>query len=331
MEAEQAEFRCDAGFRVFESRELTVATDNFSPGRVLNEGKLGRVYKGILKDGQEVAVKRFAKQTDLWGEVRMLSCLDHPNLVKLIGYCDEGKDHMIVCEYMPLRSLNLHLHDIKPGKKPLDWKTRMKIAEGVARALEYLHHGMDPLIIYNCLEVSKILLNENYNPKLSDFGCAEIAIPVDHCRVRTKPAVGYVSREYTTTRNITSKSDVYCFGVVLLELISGQKAFDATRNGERDIVAWARPMLRDKQAEFRCDAGVRVFKLRELIVATDKFSPGRVLNEGKVGRVYKGILKDGQVRVVNYLPFASLEQPQSRPNLRTTPKFGHRVSRSGRD
>ncbi|XP_026424012.1 probable serine/threonine-protein kinase PBL7 [Papaver somniferum] len=163
----------------------------------------------------------------------------------MIGYCDEGKDHMIVCEFMPLRSLNLHLHDIKPGKKPLDWKSRMKIAEGVARALKYLHHGMDPLIISNCLEVSKILLNENYNPKLSDFGCAEIAIPVDHCRVRTKPAVGYVSPEYTTTRNITSKSDVYCFGVVLLELISGQKAFDATRNGERDIVAWARPMLRD--------------------------------------------------------------------------------------
>ncbi|RZC76430.1 hypothetical protein C5167_000549 [Papaver somniferum] len=335
------------GVRVFKLRELIVATDKFSPGRVLNEGKLGRVYKGILKDGQEVAVKRFAKQVDLWGEVRMLSCLDHPNIVKMIGYCDEGKDHMIVCELMPLRSLNLHLHDLKlgKGKKPLDWKSRMTIAEAVARDLEYLHHGMSPPIIYNCLEVSKILLNENYSPKLSEFGSADIAIPVDHCRVRTKPACGYVSPESATTGYITSKSDVFGFGVVLLELISGQKAFDTTRNGERDIVAWARPMLSDSkkfpeiadplmerqypyselvqaidlakmcvqqdphkrphhaESQYRVEAdedkyqhsiaNARVFELRELIVGTDNFNPGRVLGEGSLGRVYKGILGDG--------------------------------------
>ncbi|KAI3948987.1 hypothetical protein MKW98_021593 [Papaver atlanticum] len=191
----------------------------------------------------------------------------------MTGYCDNGKDHMIVCEFMPLRSLNLHLHDLKlgKGKKPLDWKTRMKIAEGVARALEYLHHGMSPPIIYNCLEVSKILLNENYRPKLSDFGCAENAIPVDHCRVRTKPACGYVSPEYATTGNITSKSDDYCFGVVLLELISGQKAFDTTRNGDRSIVSWARPLLSDckKFSEIADPLMERQYPYGELVQALD--------------------------------------------------------------
>ncbi|KAI3962625.1 hypothetical protein MKW92_041805 [Papaver armeniacum] len=168
-DAEQAELQCDASGRVFKLLELMVATDKFSPRRVLNEGKLGRVYKGILKDRQEVAVKRFDKQADLFAEVRMLSCVEHSNIVKMIGYCDEGKDHIIVCEFMPLRSLNLHLHDLKPGKKPLDWKTRMNIAEGVAKALEYLHHQKNSSVIYYCLEVSKILLDENYNPKLSDL------------------------------------------------------------------------------------------------------------------------------------------------------------------
>ncbi|XP_026427389.1 probable serine/threonine-protein kinase PBL25 isoform X1 [Papaver somniferum] len=119
---EQVEFRYDASVRVFKSRELIVATNKFSQGRVLGEGRLGRVYKGILKDGQEVAVKRFYEQADLWAEVRMLSCLVHSNLVKMIGYCDKVKDHIVVYEFMPLRSLNLHLQALKPGKKSLNWK-----------------------------------------------------------------------------------------------------------------------------------------------------------------------------------------------------------------
>ncbi|XP_026418869.1 probable serine/threonine-protein kinase PBL7 isoform X2 [Papaver somniferum] len=215
----------------------------FQNGRVFGEGSSGRVYKGILKDGQEVAVKRFDRQENLGKEVQILSCLEHPNLVKMIGYCDEGKDHIIVYEFVPLRSLNLHLHDLKPGEKHLDWKTRMKIAEGVAKALKYLHDQNDPPIIHSDLKGSGILLDENYNPKLSEFICAEYDATWDNTMINL--TCGYLDPEYTMTGRITNKSDVYSFGVVLLELICGKKAFDPTIR--RSIVSWARPLLEDSK------------------------------------------------------------------------------------
>ncbi|XP_026428698.1 receptor-like cytoplasmic kinase 185 [Papaver somniferum] len=243
FEADEAEFQNSvANVRVFESRELIVATDNFNPGRFLGEGRLGRVYKGILEDGQEVAVKRFYEQPDLWAEVRMLSCL-----VKMIGYCDKRKYHIIVCEFMPLRSLNLHLQDLKLGKKPLDWKTRMKIAQGVAKALEYLH---DPPIIYSGLKSTGILLDENYNPKLSDFCCAKHG-PIWVYTTNDKSlSYGYIPPEYALCGKLTLKSDIYSFGVVLLKLISWRKALDETKfyTAEKwHIVAWARPLLGDSK------------------------------------------------------------------------------------
>ncbi|RZC76433.1 hypothetical protein C5167_000554 [Papaver somniferum] len=238
---EKVEFQHDDSFRVFKSRELIVATDKFSPGRVLGEG--GRVYKGILKDGQEVAVKRFEEQEDLWAEVRMLNCVEHPNIVKMIGYCDKEKDHIIVYEFVPLRSLDLHLHDLKPGKTPLDWKTRMKIAMGVAKALEYLHDQKDPPVIYSGLKRSSILLDENYDPKLSDFGCAEHGPTLNHTAANRKFSLCYLGPEYPMTGYLSLKSDVYSFGVVLLELISGKKAI----NGYNNVVLWARPLLNHRK------------------------------------------------------------------------------------
>ncbi|MCL7038898.1 hypothetical protein MKW94_003426, partial [Papaver nudicaule] len=231
-----------ANVRVFKSRELVVATDKYNPGRVLGEGGSGRVYKGILEDGQEVAVKRFHAQEDLWAEAQMLSCIEHSNIVKMIGYCDKGKDHIIVYEYMPLRSLNLHLHDLQPGKEPLDWKTRMKIAGGVAKALEYLHNQKDPPVISAGLNTTGILLDGNYNPKLSGFGYAKHG-PIWHDNsedaVVIKLPLGYIAPEYLMTGALTLKSDIYGFGVILLELISGRKAIDFTSvTGECNIVSW---------------------------------------------------------------------------------------------
>ncbi|XP_026416215.1 probable serine/threonine-protein kinase PBL7 [Papaver somniferum] len=168
----------------------------------------------------------------------------------MIGYCDKGEYHIIVYEIiMPLRSLNLHFHDLKPGKKPLDWKTRMKIAEGVAKALEYLHDQKDPPIIYGGWKETGILLDENYNPKLSNFECAKYGPTGDYSTLFSKLRYGYTTgSDICTTGKLTLKSDIYSFGMVLLELISGRKACDITKtHKEHFIHAWARPLLSDSE------------------------------------------------------------------------------------
>ncbi|RZC83673.1 hypothetical protein C5167_046459 [Papaver somniferum] len=250
VEADQAEFQHRvANVRVFKPKELMVVTDAFDPGRDLGQGTFGRVYKGILEEGQEVAVKRYDGQEDLWPEVRMLSCIKHPNLIKMIGYCDKGEEHIIVYEFMSLRSLNLHIHDLKPGKRPLDWKTRMKIAQGVAKALEYLHDQNDPPIIYAGWKNTGVLLDENYNPKLSNFECAKYGPTGDYSTLFSKLRYGYTAgSDICRTGTLTLKSDIYSFGIVLLELISGRKACDITKpHKEHFIHAWARPLLSDSE------------------------------------------------------------------------------------
>ncbi|KAL7232829.1 hypothetical protein ACSBR2_010774 [Camellia fascicularis] len=182
-------------------------------------------------------------------EVLMLSLLRHPNLVHLIGYCAEGNQRLLVYEFMPLGSLEYHLHDLTPHMVPLDWNTRMKIAEGAAKGLDYLHNEADPPVIYRDLKSSNILLDEGFNPKLSDFGLAKFVPEGDksHVSTRVMGTHGYCAPEYAITGKLTKMSDIYSFGVVLLELISGQRALDTTRGRGKDmLVDWARPMLKDR-------------------------------------------------------------------------------------
>ncbi|KAK8989232.1 hypothetical protein V6N11_063669 [Hibiscus sabdariffa] len=139
--------------------------------------------------------------------------------------------------------------DLPPGKEPLDWHTRMKVAEGAAKGLEYLHDFSDPRIIYRDFKASNILLDENFNPKLSDFGLAKLG-PTggkDHVSTRVMGTYGYCAPEYAMTGQLTTKSDVYSFGVVFLELILGRRAIDILRpEGEQNLVAWAEPLLKDR-------------------------------------------------------------------------------------
>nr|ACU18579.1 unknown [Glycine max] len=180
----------------------------------------------------------------------MLSLLHHPNLVNLIGYCADGDQRLLVYEYMPLGCLEDHLHDIPPGKKQLDWNTRMKIAAGAAKGLEYLHDKANPPVIYRDLKCSNILLGEGYHPKLSDFGLAKLG-PVGentHVSTRVMGTYGYCAPEYAMTGQLTLKSDVYSLGVVLLEIITGRKAIDNSKSaGEQNLVAWARPLFKDRR------------------------------------------------------------------------------------
>ncbi|XWS75081.1 hypothetical protein CRYUN_Cryun01aG0054400 [Craigia yunnanensis] len=240
----------------FTFRELAAATKNFRADCLLGEGGFGRVYKGRLESTNQVVAIKQLDRNGLQGnreflvEVLMLSLLHHPNLVNLIGYCADGDQRLLVYEFMPLGSLEDHLHDLSPNKRQLDWNTRMKIAAGAAKGLEYLHDKANPPVIYRDLKCSNILLGEGYHPKLSDFGLAKLGPVGDktHVSTRVMGTYGYCAPEYAMTGQLTLKSDVYSFGVVLLEIITGRKAIDNSRaGGEQNLVAWARPLFKDRR------------------------------------------------------------------------------------
>ncbi|KAG5542606.1 hypothetical protein RHGRI_022210 [Rhododendron griersonianum] len=252
--------------RSFIFRELSTATRNFRESNLIGEGGFGRVFKGRLDSGQAsfdflfllglnkgkiVAIKQlnlngFQGNQEFIVEVLMLSLLHHPNLVNLIGYCTDGDQRLLVYEYMQMGSLEDHLFDIEPDKEPLDWSTRIKIAVGAARGLEYLHCKANPPVIYRDLKSANILLDENFYPKLSDFGLAKLGPVGDNTHVSTRVVgtFGYCAPEYAMSGKLTLKSDIYSFGVVLLELITGRKAIDLSRKaGEQNLVVWSRPFL----------------------------------------------------------------------------------------
>lgn len=242
--------------KIFSFRDLCVATKNFSHENLLGEGGFGRVYKGLIeKTNNVVAVKQldrngFQGNREFLVEVLILSLLHHSNLVNLVGYCADGDQRILVYEYMVNGSLEDHLLDLAPGKKALDWKTRMKIAEGAARGLEYLHETANPPVIYRDFKASNVLLDENFNPKLSDFGLAKLGPTGDktHVSTRVMGTYGYCAPEYASTGQLTAKSDVYSFGVVFLELITGRRVIDNRRpTEEQNLVLWATPLFKDRR------------------------------------------------------------------------------------
>ncbi|MCL7022898.1 hypothetical protein MKW94_016975 [Papaver nudicaule] len=242
--------------KTFTFQELASATKNFREESVVGEGGFGRVYKGycFASDGEqvEVAVKHLDRNglqgnKEFVVEVLMLSLCQHPNLVNMVGYCADGDELLLVYEFMPLGSLEYHLHDVLPNEA-LDWNTRMKIALGVAKGLEYLHDKANPPVIHRDLKASNILLGPDYYPKLSDFGLAKLGPvgEISHITTRVVGTHGYCAPEYASTGRLTFKSDIYSFGVLLLELITGRKAIDFTLPAEENtLVEWARLLLKD--------------------------------------------------------------------------------------
>ncbi|KAH6770363.1 Protein kinase superfamily protein [Perilla frutescens var. hirtella] len=240
----------------FTFHELANATNNFRADCLLGEGGFGRLYKGRLKiTNQIVAIKQLDRNglqgnREFLVEVLMLSLLHHPNIVNLIGHCADGDQRLLVYEYLPLGSLEHHLHELSPDKKHLDWNTRMKIAAGVAKSLEYLHDKANPPVVHRNLKCSNILLDEDYHPKLSGFGFAKLGPVGDktHIYTRVIGTSGYCAPEYAMNGQLTLKCDVYSFGVVLLEIITGRKAIDNSRAvGEHNLIAWVRPLFKDRR------------------------------------------------------------------------------------
>ncbi|KAK4483989.1 hypothetical protein RD792_011202 [Penstemon davidsonii] len=239
----------------FTFKELAIVTQNFRESNLIGEGGFGSVYKGRLESGLVVAVKQlnldgFQGNQEFIVEVLMLSLLHHPNLVNLIGYCADGAQRLLVYEFMPMGSLENHLFDLEPGQKPLNWSTRLKIAAGAARGIEYLHCKANPPVIYRDLKSSNLLLDSDFTVKLSDFGLAKLGPVGDktHVSTRVMGTYGYCAPEYAMSGKLTLKSDIYSFGVVLLEIITGRKAIDFSRKpGEQNLVVWSRPYLKDQR------------------------------------------------------------------------------------
>ncbi|KAL6553098.1 Proline-rich receptor-like protein kinase perk8 [Orobanche gracilis] len=235
----------------FSYQELSLATNRFSENNLLGEGGFGCVYKGVLVDGREVAVKQLKAgggqgEREFRAEVEIISRIHHRHLVSLVGYCIAENQRLLVYDYVPNDTLHHHLHAAE-GKGVIDWASRVKVATGAARGLAYLHEDCQPRIIHRDIKSTNILLDNNFEAQVADFGLAKLALELDiqtHVSTRVMGTFGYLAPEYASTGKLTEKSDVYSFGVVLLELITGRKPVDSAQPlGDESLVEWARPLL----------------------------------------------------------------------------------------
>uniref|UniRef100_A0A2P2KZV5 non-specific serine/threonine protein kinase n=1 Tax=Rhizophora mucronata TaxID=61149 RepID=A0A2P2KZV5_RHIMU len=253
-----------SNLKTFNFGDLKTATRNFRPDSLVGEGGFGSVFKGWIDEnslkaakpglGTVIAVKRL-NQDGLQGhrewlaEINYLGQLRHPNLVKLIGYCLEDDHRLLVYEFMPRGSMENHLFRRGSQVRALSWNMRIKVALDAAKGLAFLHRP-EAKVIYRDFKTSNILLDSNYNAKLSDFGLARDGPTGDksHVSTRVMGTYGYAAPEYLATGHLTTKSDVYSFGVVLLEMLSGQRAIDKNRpSGRHNLVKWAKPYLTNKR------------------------------------------------------------------------------------
>ncbi|XP_019107458.2 cysteine-rich receptor-like protein kinase 10 [Beta vulgaris subsp. vulgaris] len=231
----------------FDFNAIKSATDNFSPSHKLGRGGFGVVYMGTLSDGQAVAVKRLSIGSgqgirEFKTEASLAAKLQHRNLVKVYGFCLEGDEKLLVYEYVPNKSLDRFLFDAKRGAN-LKWETRYKIIVGIARGLSYLHDDSRPKIIHRDLKPSNVLLDGEMNPKIADFGMAKLfgSDQTQGNTSRVAGTFGYMSPEYVTTGQFSVKSDIFSYGVILLELVSGLRNgyFDPNAEDHENLLNYA--------------------------------------------------------------------------------------------
>ncbi|PNY06435.1 LRR receptor-like kinase resistance protein [Trifolium pratense] len=242
----------------FSIDDIKKATKNFHRDNIIGKGGYGNVYKGLLNDGSEVAFKRFkncsaAGDTSFTHEVEVIASVRHVNLVALRGYCSattrlEGYQRIIVCDLM--KNGSLHDHLFGSGGTKLSWPVRQKIALGTARGLAYLHYGAQPAIIHRDIKANNILLDDKFEAKVADFGLAKFNPEgMTHMSTRVAGTMGYVAPEYALYGQLTERSDVFSFGVVLLELLSGRKALETNDDGQPSALTdWAWSLVRTGNA-----------------------------------------------------------------------------------
>ncbi|CAA0819601.1 Protein kinase superfamily protein [Striga hermonthica] len=237
-------------------RELEEATNGFSDENVIGEGGYGIVYHGVLEDKAVVAVKNLLNnkgqaEREFKVEVEAIGRVRHKNLVRLLGYCAEGAQRMLVYEYVDNGNLEQWLHGDVGPQSPLTWDIRMRIILGTAKGLTYLHEGLEPKVVHRDIKSSNILLDKQWNAKVSDFGLAKlIGSERSYITTRVMGTFGYVAPEYASTGMLNERSDVYSFGILIMEIITGRNPVDYSRPpGEVNLVDWLKTMVSNRNAE----------------------------------------------------------------------------------
>ncbi|XP_062206426.1 probable receptor-like protein kinase At2g42960 [Phragmites australis] len=249
----------------FTLRDLESATDRFAKSNVLGEGGYGVVYKGRLMNGTEIAVKKILNnvgqaEKEFSVEVEAIGHVRHKNLVRLLGYCVEGIHRMLVYEYVNNGNLEQWLHGNMNQRGVLSWENRMKILLGTAKALAYLHEAIDPKVVHRDIKSSNILINDEFNSKVSDFGLAKLLnSDKSHINTRVMGTYGYVAPEYANSGMLNEKSDIYSFGVVLLESVTARDPVDYSKPADEvNLVEWLKMMVTNKRAEEVVDPNLEV-------------------------------------------------------------------------
>ncbi|KAJ9683000.1 hypothetical protein PVL29_018830 [Vitis rotundifolia] len=246
----------------FQFRELQIATDNFSSKNILGKGGFGNVYKGYLQDGTVVAVKRLKDGKSIGGEIQfqteveMISLAVHRNLLRLYGFCITTSERLLVYPYMSNGSVASRLK----GKPVLDWGTRKRIALGAARGLLYLHEQCDPKIIHRDVKAANILLDDYCEAVVGDFGLAKLLDHQDsHVTTAVRGTVGHIAPEYLSTGQSSEKTDVFGFGILLLELITGQRAleFGKAANQKGAMLDWVKKIHQEKKLDMLVDKDLK--------------------------------------------------------------------------
>ncbi|KAG5009155.1 putative serine/threonine-protein kinase [Glycine max] len=242
--------------RWYTLRELEAATNGLCEENVIGEGGYGIVYRGLFPDGTKVAVKNLLNnkgqaEREFKVEVEAIGRVRHKNLVRLLGYCVEGAYRMLVYEYVDNGNLEQWLHGDVGPVSPMTWDIRMNIILGTAKGLAYLHEGLEPKVVHRDVKSSNILIDRQWNPKVSDFGLAKL-LSADHSYVTTRVmgTFGYVAPEYACTGMLTEKSDVYSFGILIMELITGRSPVDYSKpQGEVNLIEWLKSMVGNRKSE----------------------------------------------------------------------------------
>ncbi|KAK7311797.1 hypothetical protein RJT34_10162 [Clitoria ternatea] len=312
---------------IFTYDELVVATNRFSESNLLGEGGFGYVYKGVLQCGKEIAVKQLKTgsqqgEREFQAEVETISRVHHKHLVELVGYCVARAERLLVYEFVPNDTLEFHLHG--EGNAVMEWATRIKIALGSAKGLAYLHEDCNPAIIHRDIKASNILLDFKFEAKVSDFGLAKIFPKTDgritHLTTRVVGTFGYLAPEYASSGKLTDKSDVYSYGVMLLELITGRPPITTAGSRNENLVDWSKSEIEGAMFTHKVSSATDNQSINNVLALQARPLLAQALQDGDFNdlvdpRLQKNYEADEMARMITCAAACVLHSARLRPRM----------------